>query len=536
MSSKNNLVLYEIYPRSFQDSNGDGYGDLKGIVSRLDYLQDLGINAIWITPFYPSPMKDGGYDIQDYCDVSSEFGTLDDFEKLVSAAHDRGIQIVIDLVVNHTSDQHPWFKESRASLDNPKRDWYIWKDPVDGKEPNNWMSVFEPTPWAFDEKTGQYYFHSFLTSQPDLNWANPEVMEAVKEVIRFWIGKGVDGFRLDAANYLWKDPRYLDEPDDPTYVEGQIQPFYKKLHIYMRDQLKTFEIIEELGKYIKEQSADGFLVTEAYLNKKGTDAIPVYKQYYENISSGNVIPFNFELQRIPWSASSYRQFVTMYIKSLTPKELPTFVFGNHDKPRVATRFGREQAKIAAVLLLTLPGIPVIYYGEELGMEDVHIPDNMIHDTKAYTSPGFGRDPVRTPMQWDTSEQAGFTSGTPWLPLEDTWKDRNVSVQNQNDHSMLHLYKKLLTMRKEDQFLRDGAYDEVSVNNDAVFAYSRTVDGKGLLVLLNFSDSTQVCTTPSSVGECMVTSQTDITEIKNNSEVVLKPYEACVLQWDGFNSR
>ncbi len=535
MSSKNNLVLYEIYPRSFQDSNGDGYGDLNGIIFRLDYLKELGINAIWITPFYPSPMKDGGYDIENYCDVSPEFGTLKDFEKFIEQAHARGIKVVIDLVVNHTSDQHPWFQESRSSRDNPKRDWYIWKDKVDGKEPNNWMSVFEPTPWAWDESTGQYYFHSFLTEQPDLNWANPEVMQAVKKVIKFWIDKDVDGFRLDAANYLWKDPRFLDEPDDLTYVEGAIQPFYKKLHIYMRDQEKVFEIIDELGSFIKEHG-DGFLITESYLNKKGTDAIPIYKKYYENISSGNVIPFNFELQRIPWSADSYRQFVTAYIKSLTPTELPTFVFGNHDKPRISTRFGRGQSKIAAVLLLTLPGMPVIYYGEELGMEDVHIPREMIHDTKEYTSPGFGRDPVRTPMQWDASKNAGFTKGTPWLPLENAWEERNVSNESKDVHSMLSLYRKLLKMRQEDAVIINGAYDSLDVKNNEIFAFTRSIDNDMRVILLNFTDQDQIGTLPFSDMQVVVSTNADHTIADNETQITLGPYEACVLKGSSLNRR
>ncbi len=532
MLSKNNLVLYEIYPRSFQDSNGDGYGDIPGIISRLEYLHDLGINAIWITPFYPSPMKDGGYDIVDYCDVSTEFGTLNDFEDLINACHARDIKVVIDLVVNHTSDQHPWFKESRSSRDNPKRDWYIWKDPVDGSVPNNWMSVFEPTAWEFDEKTRQYYFHSFLTEQPDLNWTNPEVMQAVKDIIKFWIDRGVDGFRLDAANYLWKDQRFLDEPDDPTYQEGKIQPFYKKLHIYMRDQAELFDIIDDLGKFISENSKEGFLVTESYLNKKGTDAIPLYKQYYESISSGNVIPFNFELQRIPWSAESYRKFVTAYIKALTPKELPTFVFGNHDKPRVATRFGRGQAKIAAVLLLTLPGMPVIYYGEELGMEDVHIPREMVHDMKEFGSPGFGRDPVRTPMQWDTSDNAGFTKGRPWLPLEDVWKERNVAMQDSQETSMLKLYRKLLKLRIEDTVFLNGAYDDFDAQNNNVFAFTRSVEDDSRLILLNFTDQEQECSVKN--GELLLSTAFDQHKDSHTTKITLKPYEACILKGSRFN--
>lgn len=279
MLSKNNIILYEIYPRSFFDTTGNGYGDLKGVIAKLDYLTDLGVNAIWLTPFYPSPMKDGGYDITNYCDIAEEFGSIEDFCQLVSKAHDKKIKVIIDLVVNHTSDQHPWFLEARSSKDNPKRDWYIWKDPVNKGVPNNWKSVFEPTAWEFDEATGQYYFHSFLKEQPDLNWANPEVMQAVKDIMKFWMDNGVDGFRLDAVNYFWKDQRFLDEPKDPEYQKGKIQPYYELKHIYMRDQKEVFTIIDELAGFAATY-ADAFIITEAYLNQKGVDAIPVYKTYY----------------------------------------------------------------------------------------------------------------------------------------------------------------------------------------------------------------------------------------------------------------
>lgn len=534
MLSKNNLVLYEIYPRSFKDSTGNGYGDIQGIISKLDYLKDLGINALWITPFYPSPMKDGGYDITDYCDVSPEFGTLDDFKSLIAESHVRGIQVIIDLVVNHTSDKHPWFVESRSSPDNPKRDWYIWKDPVNGDVPNNWISVFEPTPWEFDNTTQQYYFHSFLKEQPDLNWNNPEVMEAVKGVMKFWLDIGVDGFRLDAANYMWKDQRFLDEPLDPTYKEGETQPFYKLKHIYMRDQDKVFDIIGELGKFVDEQGK-GFIITESYLNKKGVEAIAVYQQYYKSIPSANVIPFNFELIRLPWKATEFKTFVTAYLKALDPEELPTFVFGNHDKPRIATRIGLAQAKVAAVLLLTLPGMPVIYYGDELAMEDVHIPRGMIHDTKELTSPGFGRDPVRTPMQWNSSTHGGFTDGTPWLPLENDFKVKNVEVEMNDPHSMLQLYKSLLHIRSHDQAFILGEYKEWDSGNNHVFAYLRIHPASTKIMLLNFSDKEQTCRLSIREGKVIVSTVDNGSKIING-KYCLQPNEACILEGDSFDRR
>lgn len=532
MLSKNNLVLYEIYPRSFKDTNGDGYGDLRGIISKLDYLKELGINAIWISPFYPSPMKDGGYDISDYCAVSEEFGSLEDFEALIKESHAREIQVVIDLVVNHTSDQHPWFKESRSSRDNPKRDWYIWKDPVDGKAPNNWMSVFEPTPWEFDEKTGQYYFHSFLKEQPDLNWANPEVMEAIQSVMQFWMDLGVDGFRLDAANYMWKDQRYLDEPIDPDYIEGKIQPYYKLKHIYMRDQEQLFAIIDELGNFVAKQG-NGFIITESYLNKQGIEAIPVYKQYYKNVTSANIIPFNFELIRMPRDAATYRTFITAYLKALDPEELPTFVFGNHDKPRLATRVGLPQARVSVVLLLTLPGMPVIYYGEELGMENVQIPREMIQDTKEFTSPGFGRDPVRTPMQWDATAHAGFTNGTPWLPLEKEFKTKNVQEELTDPDSMLNLYRVLLRMRSQDKAFIEGVYKEWDTGNDQVFAYARSHPESTKLIILNFSDKEQKCRMPFATAKIVLRTVQSENEVAD-MVFMLKPNEACILEGDGLD--
>lgn len=531
MSSKNNLILYEVYPRSFLDTTGNGYGDLNGVTQKLGYLKELGINAIWLTPFFPSPMKDGGYDITDYCGVDREFGTVEDFRSLVLEAHKKHIKIIIDLVVNHTSDQHPWFIQSRSSKNNPKRDWYIWKDPVDGGVPNNWKSVFEPTPWEFDAKTGQYYFHSFLKEQPDLNWANPEVMQVVKDIMKFWMDMGVDGFRLDAVNYFWKDQRFPDEPKDPAYKKGKIQPFYELKHIYMRDQKEIFSIIKELASFAADY-ADAVLITEAYLNQKGVDAIPVYKQYYNAIKSKNIIPFNFEFIRIPWTADSYKQFVTAYLSALDVGEVPSFVFGNHDKPRIATRLGAEHARAAAVLMLTLPGIPVVYYGEELGMEDVNIPKEMIHDTKEYTSPGFGRDPVRTPMQWTDGQYAGFSKSKPWLPLEDINQTRNVKVQRKDPYSMMNLYKTLLHLRVSHKALRDGAYNVFETGSKDVFSYIRSTKKEHVLIIINFSDAKQICHIPfENVNVLLQTTAEKITVA--NSTVTLQPFGAYVLELNGF---
>lgn len=525
MSLKSNLVLYEIYPRSFKDSTGNGYGDLQGIIAKLDYLKELGINAVWLTPFFPSPMKDGGYDITDYTNVSPEFGTLNDFKELLHKAHEKNIKVVIDIVVNHTSDQHPWFIESRSSKDNPKRDWYIWKDPVNGGVPNNWKSVFEPSAWKFDDATQQYYLHSFLTSQPDLNWENPEVMQSVKDILQFWIDMGVDGFRLDAVNYFTKDPQYRDEPKDPEFIPGVTQPFYELLHLYMRDQEGTFRIIKELETFVSERG-DRFLITEAIVNQKGIDAIPMYKKYYGASVRNNIIPFNFEFIRIPWEAKAYKNFITKYLASLTPLEIPSYVFGNHDKPRLATRIGQEQARAAAVLLLTLPGLPTIYYGEELGMENVSIPTDMIHDEKEFSSPGFGRDPVRTPMQWDASLNAGFTTGEPWLPLEDLYTKRNVESQRSDPYSMLSLYKSLLTLRSGNDALREGDYETIDSANEYIYVFTRTKESNKMLILINFSSDEQIVSLPFDRAEIVIAS-TRRSHAKITFPFTMQPNEACI---------
>jgi alpha-glucosidase len=529
MSSKNNIVLYEIYPRSFQDSNADGYGDLPGIISRLDYFKELGVNALWLTPFYPSPMKDVGYDIKDYCNIDPGFGTLEDFKTLIKQAHERDIKIVTDLVFNHTSDKHPWFMQSRSSRDNPKRDWYIWKDPIDGKAPNNWKSVFDPSAWEFDEKTGQYYFHAFLKEQPDLNWANPEVMEAIKDICRFWLDLGVDGFRLDAVNYLWKDQAFKDEPINPDYNPQKQSPFYQLKHIYMQDQDHMYDLVNEICNHIVAYKKDTILIVEAYPDKRTIDAIPAYKKYYERGKKSGVMPFNMEFIYLSWDAKAYAQYVSTYITQISSLGPPIYVLGNHDRARVATRLEQDQAKISAVLQLTLPGLPVIYYGEELGMQNVKIPPEMIHDTKEYRSPGFGRDPVRTPMQWDDSEFAGFSTVSPWLPLEDEFKRRNVSTEKADPQSMFSLYKKLLALRSEtESVLMNGDYKVWDTGCPEVFAFTRSYKDQTLLVVLNFSDKEQLCNLPDgALRQCISTTKERPLSISKT--ILLLPNEAVVLE-------
>lgn len=528
MSLKNNPILYQIYPRSFQDSNNDGIGDIPGIISRLDYLKDLGINILWLTPFFLSPLKDCGYDVMDYYTIAPEYGTMEDFALLIQEAHNRSIDVVIDLVINHTSDRHPWFEESRSSLDNPKRDWYIWRDPVNGGMPNNWKSVFDPSVWEYDEHTGQYYFHSFLKEQPDLNWKNPEVLQAVKDICAFWLDKGVDGFRLDAINYIGKHNAYKDEPENPDY-NSSMAPYYQLKHIYMVDQPEIYPVVQELAQFVQEY-ADAYLIPEAYPSEREDKAIQTYKEYYNVGSKNNIVPFNFEFIMMPWNAQKYRTFIIDYLKALGPTYIPNFVLGNHDKRRLATRIGQEQAKVAAVLLLTLPGMPDIYYGEELGMEDVRpIPSDQIYDTKEFRSPGFGRDPIRTPMQWDNSQFSGFSTVKPWLPFEKAFKTRNVVAEEKDPLSFYNLYRRLLTLRNDTNgILTKGEFIMGNSGHEDVLVYTRALGNNKYRILANFShEEREICLDG---GEKILISTHSHKKSKAKIGEIryLKPHEAVIL--------
>ena len=352
-----NCVAYQIYPRSFKDSNDDGIGDLPGITEKLDYLNDgsensLGIGAIWISPFFPSPMRDFGYDVSDYCGVDPTFGTLDDFDRLVREAHLRNIKVIIDFVPNHTSDQHPWFIKSCSSLDNIKRDWYIWKDPKpDGGPPNNWRSVFGGSAWAFDARTRQYYLHSFLKEQPDLNWFNPMVKEAMKNVLRFWFHRGADGIRVDAVEFLAKDELFRNDPPNPDFKEGKSDPYSAVLHAFSKNQPKLFGILNELTAVMSEYP-DRFMVTEVYPEEREKAA--EYVKFYRNCDNTKTSPFNFEALSLPWQANTYKKFIDKFQSALEPEDLPIYVLGNHDRSRLASRIGREQSRVAAMMLLSLP--------------------------------------------------------------------------------------------------------------------------------------------------------------------------------------
>ncbi|WP_273847569.1 alpha-amylase family glycosyl hydrolase [Rubrobacter calidifluminis] len=475
-------IIYQVYPRSFADSDGDVVGDLAGVIGKLDYLAWLGVDAVWLSPIYPSPMADFGYDISCYTDVDPLFGTLEDFDRLVEEAHRRGIRIILDYVPNHTSDLHPWFVESRSSRENPKRDWYIWADPKpDGSPPNNWLSSFGGSAWEFDGKTGQYYHHAYLKEQPDLNWRNPEVQEAMLGVLRFWLERGVDGFRVDALRRLVKDERLRDDPPNPDYREGQ-NPYDAFIPLYSSDRPETHEMVRMMREVL-DGYGERLLIGELYLPIESLVA------YY---GSGVDLPFNFHLIFTPWRADAVYSLVKEYEAALPPGAWPNWVLGNHDRPRVASRVGEGQVRLAAMLLLTLRGTPTLYYGDEIGMHDVPVPPGRIQDPFGKSFPQLGRDPARTPMQWDDSENAGFTAGEPWLPLAEDYEEVNVARQRKDPRSLLNLYRRLIALRRSEGALSTGDYASLGIDGDLLY-YAREHEGRRLLVVLNLGSDVQSTT-------------------------------------------
>jgi len=471
-------IFYQVYPRSFGDTDGDGVGDIRGIIAHLPYLTSLGIDAVWLSPIFPSPMADFGYDISDYTGIDPLFGTMADFDALVSAAHGNGLKLILDLVPNHTSDQHPWFIEARGSRDNPKRQWYIWRDPAPGGgPPNNWLSEFGGSAWQYDEATGQYYYHAFLAAQPDLNWRNPAVREAIYDVMRFWLAKGVDGFRVDVIWHLIKDVDFRDNPPNPHYRNGR-PPHERILTRYSTDQPEVHEVIAEMRRVTDEFEAR-VLIGEIYLPLNRLVA------YYGNDLAGAQMPFNFALLSTLWSARSIERIIAEYEAALPPGAWPNWVLGNHDRPRVASRVGPDQARVAAMLLLTLRGTPTLYYGDEIGMHQVTIALHQVRDPFEKNVPGIGvgRDGCRTPMQWDATVNAGFSAATPWLPLADDHAKGNVATLEADPGSILALYRALIALRKKSPQLVKGAYRPIVAEGDLLL-YRRDDDGEAMVVALN----------------------------------------------------
>jgi glycosidase len=486
-------VIYQVYPRSFADASGDGTGDLRGITSRLDYLAWLGIDAIWISPFYPSPMADFGYDVADYTDVDPLFGSLADFDGLLAAAHERGIRVLIDYVPNHTSDRHPWFVESRASRDSPKRDWYFWRDArADGELPNNWLSLFGGPAWEWDEATGQFYLHTFLTEQPDLNWRNPDVRAAMFDAARFWLDRGVDGFRIDVAQLVMKDPELRDNPPNPAPTPDELKrlgPWITQLHENDIAHPDIHELYRSFRRMLEEYPGDRVTIGELHHPQLERWA----EAYGENLDEIH-IPFNFHVTYSPWEAGAIRAAVEGVQRVLPNGAWASWVLGNHDQPRFASpeRAGRDQAKVGMLMLLTLRGTPTIYYGDEIGMVDVPVATADARDPLEQREPGRGRDPARSPMQWDASPNAGFArpEATPWLPLAPDAASVNVAGQAEDPDSILTLTRSLIALRREHPGLAYGDFRAFGPTPDGTFAYERAGTSERLTIALNLTDRQQ----------------------------------------------
>jgi len=486
-----NAVFYEIYPRSFADSNNDGVGDLKGITSKLDYLKDLGVDAIWISPCFPSPQVDFGYDVSDYENIDPMYGTLADFDVLASEAKKRGIHIILDFVVNHSSDQHPWFLDSKSSRTSAHRDWYIWRDGKGpGEPPNNWVSGFGGSAWKFDPATNQYYYHYFYAEQPDLNWRNPAVKDAMFDVTRWWYKRGVAGFRLDAVDTLFEDPNLQDNPITRPGQNAFGDPFEKNK--YNTKLPEVHDILRGLRKVADEH--DAVLVGETW-----TADVAELNQYYGEGNNELQLPMDFLFTMV--NKLSPAEFRKQIAAVNAASGWPTFVISNHDIVRSYDRYGDGQhndqiAKLMAALYLTLRGTPIMYYGEEIGMkttpptskEDVRDPIGRTGWPKEK-----GRDGERTPMQWDSGENAGFSKGTPWLPVPPTFKTHNVADESKDPDSVLVFYKNVLKLRHTNPALTDGSYTAINESDANVLSYLRVYKDHGVVVALNMSDAPQKVT-------------------------------------------
>jgi len=474
-------VIYQIYPRSFQDSNGDGVGDLAGIEQRLDHIVSLGVDAIWLSPIFPSPMADFGYDVSDYCGVDPLFGDLSAFGRLLDAVHHRGLKLILDYVPNHSSDQHPWFLASRSSRKDPKRDWYIWRDAApDGGPPNNWISDFGGSAWQWDALTEQFYLHAFLKEQPDLNWRNSELRHAMMNVLRFWLDRGVDGFRIDVLWHIVKAEGLPDNPINSRWTPDRTERD-RLIQLHSTDQPEAHAIAADM-RALADSYNDRALIGEIFLPNDR------HARWYGTVERPEVhLPFNFQLIENAWEASGLALIIEAYEASLPAFGWPNWVIGSHDAPRIAARIGEAQARVAAMLLLTLRGTPTLYQGDELGIGKVMIPSERIRDPQHLQQPGLdiGRDRSRTPMPWDSSRHAGFSTVDPWLPLNLDWPTRNVAAQGADPSSMLALYRKLLALRKETPELTSGSYVSVQADRD-VLAYERRLDGSRVLIALNLS--------------------------------------------------
>lgn len=504
-------IVYQIYPRSFQDSNGDGIGDLQGIIQRLDYVAGLGVETIWLNPIFQSPNDDNGYDVSDYRAIMDDFGTMKDFEELLAGMKKRGLKIILDLVPNHSSDEHIWFVESRKSKDNPYRDYYFWRPArPDGSPPNNWVSYFAPSAWQWDEKTGEYYLHLFSVKQPDLNWENPKVREEIYSIMHFWLDKGIDGFRIDVLPFLSKN---LDFPDYPADFDGNLGRFYAngpRLHEFLQEMNR-----EVLSKYpcMTVGEGPGISPDQALLYVQ-EDRHELNTIYYFDHMDLDRDPFNM-LRPAPWDLVAFKKVYADWDAVVKSGGWNTVFLGNHDFPRIVSRWGndrayrRESAKLLAMLLLTQRGTPYLYQGDEIGMTNVSWTDlSKYNDLQIFNNhkewlkaggdeaeflswlPHTSRDNARTPFQWDDTANAGFTDGKPWLELNPNYLEINVKQAEQEQSSILHFYKKMIHLRRSTPLLTYGDYRDLLPEHPAVFSYTRSTEAETWLVILNFSNTQQ----------------------------------------------
>lgn len=540
-------VIYQIYPRSFADSNSDGIGDLNGITAHLDYLETLGIDVIWLSPVYKSPNDDNGYDISDYRDIMDDFGTMEDFDRLLAEAHRHHIKIVMDLVVNHTSDEHAWFIESRSSKDNPHRDYYIWKEPKNGKEPNNWGSCFGGSAWELDERTGMYYLHCFSKKQPDLNWENPKVRDEVFDMMNWWCEKGIDGFRMDVISMISKDQSYPDGPvEDGLY--GSFGP-------YVCNGPRVHEFLQEMNNRVLSHydlltvgEAAGVTIDEAkkYANSDGTELGMVFQFEHVDLVKSPIGKWTDQKPQL----TDFRRVMNKWQYELEGKAWNSLFLDNHDQPRVVSRFGNDSeayrvisAKMLATCLHMMKGTPYIYQGEELGMTNVYFDKledyrdiESINAFHQYVDSGIvkaedmmrylkeiSRDNARTPMQWDDSKNAGFTDGTPWINVNPNYKEINAKAAVADPNSVFHYYQELIKLRHTLPIIVYGKFQGLLDDSETIYAYERHLDGQVLTVACNFTDQEQDCTLFDDLA-----SEELISNYKEHKAGKLQPYEARVI--------
>lgn len=542
------LIAYQIYPKSFMDSNGDGIGDIQGIISKLDYLKDLGIDLIWLCPMYKSPNHDNGYDISDYKDILDEFGTMDDFNELLNEVHNRGMKLIIDLVINHTSHEHPWFIESRSSRDNPKRDWYIWREGKGYEEPNNWESIFKGSAWEFCENSEEYYLHLFAKEQPDLNWENKEVRRELYNMINWWLDKGIDGFRVDAISHIKKEEglKDMDNPEGLKYVSS----FEKHMNV------------EGINSHLKELKEETFskydIVTVGEAN--GVSANEADHWVAEDEGTFNMI-FQFEHLNL-WNyeegqgfdVKAYKDVLTNWQNSLEGKGWNALFIENHDIPRVVSTWGNDKeyltecAKAFGAIYFLQKGTPFIYQGQELGMTNVkyhsiceyddvktintyneRIESGVSEEIALKEAWVTSRDNSRTPMQWNSSKNAGFTCGKPWIGVNENYKTINVKVEERDENSVLNFYKKLIKLKKSNEALIYGVYDLILEEDENIFAYTRTLNNDKFLIMANLTgeNAKYVYEKEKLNSKDLILNNYEVCEHKNLTEFILKPYECRV---------